>query len=256
MEFREGFCKIREPECQGIRVSTTRRLDCSSRNEPLHVTVGFWWVDGTTSNSAGISINYYLCYDWLQCIDGLLEVRCSGVSKCTLGEEPGRRTYSRIPGQFPTRIPDSLYSHFSSFIPGYPVANNRRQAQSATKSVAQTQRTANMGLFPDYMTYGNSLQGWVQYQVSKLNGNLTGAHFSSSGSSETLAFSVSRYLPSLAGLIFAWFLGSCLWYRYLSPISDIPGPFLASFSRLWLIQALRRGRAPRELLELHEKYGE
>lgn len=113
-----------------------------------------------------------------------------------------------------------------------------------------------MGLFPDHLTHVNNLQGWVQYQVSKLNGNLAGAYFSTSGSSETLAFSVSRYLPSLAGLIFAWFLASCLWYRYVSPISDIPGPFLASFSRLWLIQALRRGRAPRELLEIHEKYGE
>ncbi|KAH8764225.1 cytochrome P450 [Diaporthe sp. PMI_573] len=80
-----------------------------------------------------------------------------------------------------------------------------------------------MGLLPDFITHGDNLP-------------------------------VSRILSSLAGLIFAWFLASCIWYRYASPISDIPGPFLASFSRLWLIQALRRGSAPRELADLHEKY--
>jgi hypothetical protein len=113
-----------------------------------------------------------------------------------------------------------------------------------------------MGLLPDFITHRDNLPGWIQYQVSKLNGNLTGATLATSGSSEALSFSVSRILSSLAGLIFAWFLASCIWYRYASPISDIPGPFLASFSRLWLIQALRRGRAPRELADLHEKYGE
>lgn len=115
---------------------------------------------------------------------------------------------------------------------------------------------SDMGLLPDSLTHGDSLQSWVLYQVSKLNGNITGATLATSGSSEVLSFSLSKILSSLAGLIFAWFLASCIWYRYASPISDVPGPFLASFSRLWLIQTLRRGKGARELADLHAKYGE
>lgn len=113
-----------------------------------------------------------------------------------------------------------------------------------------------MGLMPDSLADGNSLRSWVLYQVSKLNGDLTGATLTISGTNDALSFSVPKILPSLAGLIIAWFLASCIWYRYASPISDIPGPFLASFSRLWLIQMLRRGKGARELADLHAKYGE
>lgn len=113
-----------------------------------------------------------------------------------------------------------------------------------------------MGLFPDSSGHGDNLQRWILYQVSKLNGNLTGTTLATADSSGAVSVSFSKILSSFVGLICAWFLGSCLWYRYISPISDVPGPFLASLSRLWLIQLLRRGRGARELAELHEKYGE
>lgn len=112
-----------------------------------------------------------------------------------------------------------------------------------------------MGVFPDSLGHGGSLQRWIQYQVSKLNGNLTGTTFPTFDSSGAVSVSCSRILSSFVGLTLAWFLGSCIWYRYLSPISDVPGPFLASFSRIWLIQLLRRGKGARELADLHEKYG-
>lgn len=113
-----------------------------------------------------------------------------------------------------------------------------------------------MGLFPDYLGHGDNLQRWILYWVSKLNGNLTSTTLATADSSVVVSISFSRILSSFVGLILAWFLGSCIWYRYMSPISDIPGPFLASFSRLWLIQLLRRGRGARGLVEMHEKYGE
>lgn len=115
--------------------------------------------------------------------------------------------------------------------------------------------TSNMGL-SDALNHGDSLQGWILYQVSKLNGNLTVTTLTNAGRSEALSLSFPRILSSFASLFFAWFLGSCIWYRYMSPISNIPGPFLASFSRLWLIQTLRRGKAANELTDLHEKHGE
>lgn len=43
--------------------------------------------------------------------------------------------------------------------------------------------------------------------------------------------------------------------RYFSTLSDVPGPFLASISRLWHIIRIIKGRVSQDTLELHEKYG-
>jgi hypothetical protein len=113
-----------------------------------------------------------------------------------------------------------------------------------------------MGLFTVSLGDGDGLQQRVLCLVSKLIGNLTSATLDTSDSDADISVSLSRLICSFVGLLISWFLGSCIWHRYLSPISDIPGPFFASFSRLWLIQLLRRGKAPKELADLHEKYGE
>lgn len=43
--------------------------------------------------------------------------------------------------------------------------------------------------------------------------------------------------------------------RYFSPLSDVPGPFLASISRLWHIVHIIKGRVSQDILELHDQYG-
>ncbi|KAK8121115.1 hypothetical protein PG999_005235 [Apiospora kogelbergensis] len=43
--------------------------------------------------------------------------------------------------------------------------------------------------------------------------------------------------------------------RYLSPISQIPGPFLASFSRLWHLGQIWSGKQNLKLIEQHDRYG-
>ena len=43
--------------------------------------------------------------------------------------------------------------------------------------------------------------------------------------------------------------------RYFSPISSIPGPFLASFSRWWHLRQIWRGDQHIALAEQHEKHG-
>lgn len=89
---------------------------------------------------------------------------------------------------------------------------------------------------------GDHKDSWL----TQLNGNIINS---------IPARDIPTIMSSVASLFIVWFLGSCIWYRYLSPISDIPGPFLASFSRLWLIQSLLRGKSATELSELHEKHG-
>jgi hypothetical protein len=46
-----------------------------------------------------------------------------------------------------------------------------------------------------------------------------------------------------------------VWRRYMSPISDIPGPFVASFTRLWHMNRILKGDQNLELIRLHEKHG-
>lgn len=43
--------------------------------------------------------------------------------------------------------------------------------------------------------------------------------------------------------------------RYFSSLIDIPGPFLASFSRLWHVVTIARGKQSIKVLELHRKHG-
>lgn len=43
--------------------------------------------------------------------------------------------------------------------------------------------------------------------------------------------------------------------RYASPLRKYPGPFLASFSRLWKVMSTARGRTHLDHIKLHKKYG-
>ena len=46
-----------------------------------------------------------------------------------------------------------------------------------------------------------------------------------------------------------------VWRRYLSPLADIPGPFVASFTRWWHIRRIYIGDQNLQLVAMHEKYG-
>lgn len=47
----------------------------------------------------------------------------------------------------------------------------------------------------------------------------------------------------------------CIRRRYFSPLGDIPGPFIASFTRLWHIKAILAGDQNLELIRRHDKHG-
>ncbi|KAF2497888.1 benzoate 4-monooxygenase cytochrome P450 [Lophium mytilinum] len=62
--------------------------------------------------------------------------------------------------------------------------------------------------------------------------------------------------PTIAGiLLFASILVVAIRRRYFSSISDIPGPFLASFSVLWEVWSIIGGRIEFKTIALHEKLG-
>lgn len=50
-------------------------------------------------------------------------------------------------------------------------------------------------------------------------------------------------------------LSIVVYRRHFSPLSDIPGPFWASFSRLWHLRITVQGNQNEQLTEAHERYG-
>ena len=46
-----------------------------------------------------------------------------------------------------------------------------------------------------------------------------------------------------------------VYIRFFSPLAGVPGPFLASLSRMWLAQRSWKGDMHRTMMTLHEKYG-
>lgn len=56
-------------------------------------------------------------------------------------------------------------------------------------------------------------------------------------------------------LLAAYVVSVAIRRRYFSPISDIPGPFLASFSTLWEIWEVIAGHIEVTVIALHEKHG-
>jgi len=66
---------------------------------------------------------------------------------------------------------------------------------------------------------------------------------------------VGYVVLSIVSLGFASIVGLVIQRRYLSTISDIPGPFWASFSTFWQVWHLIKGRIQVDSLQLHRKYG-
>lgn len=61
--------------------------------------------------------------------------------------------------------------------------------------------------------------------------------------------------PVISGTVLAVLVSTLIWRRYWTSISDIPGPFLASLTRLWHIASIARGKQNLDSIELHNKLG-
>lgn len=52
-----------------------------------------------------------------------------------------------------------------------------------------------------------------------------------------------------------WIFGQSIYNAYSHPLNQIPGPFLAKITRLWLFSLEIRGTPHQEILKLHRQYG-
>ena len=62
-------------------------------------------------------------------------------------------------------------------------------------------------------------------------------------------------LTLVSGASLAFVVLTIIRRRYFSPISDIPGPFLASFSVLWQIKHVLKGHTEQVTIAEHKKHG-
>lgn len=51
------------------------------------------------------------------------------------------------------------------------------------------------------------------------------------------------------------FISRLLYKRYASPLRSVPGPFTASFTRLWKLRQMYKGDMEKTNIALHRKYG-
>ncbi|KAK5373387.1 hypothetical protein LTS13_005585 [Exophiala xenobiotica] len=68
-------------------------------------------------------------------------------------------------------------------------------------------------------------------------------------------FQFMDLLHFLLAALSLYALGWIMYCRFLHPFADVPGPFLASFSRLWIGASVAGGRAEHTQRELHKKHG-
>jgi hypothetical protein len=66
--------------------------------------------------------------------------------------------------------------------------------------------------------------------------------------------SVSLYVCLALCLTLGWVLLTLV-KLIRSPLTRVPGPFLARFTRLWLLKQVYLGTYPKTSIELHRKYG-
>ncbi len=63
-------------------------------------------------------------------------------------------------------------------------------------------------------------------------------------------------IPVVLTALFIYLLGWIIYCRYFHPLSSIPGPFLASFSRIWIVLKTMTGDIEHTQRALHRKHGQ
>jgi hypothetical protein len=60
---------------------------------------------------------------------------------------------------------------------------------------------------------------------------------------------------NVVGAVLLFVITVAIWRRYFSPLSDFPGPFFASLTRLWYVKTIIDGDQNLQLHEQHKKHG-
>jgi hypothetical protein len=76
---------------------------------------------------------------------------------------------------------------------------------------------------------------------------------------ETLHEAISNTMVTMKShtflVLIVLLLVRILYKRYASPLRSVPGPFTASFTRLWKLRQMYKGDMEKTNIALHRKYG-
>lgn len=66
---------------------------------------------------------------------------------------------------------------------------------------------------------------------------------------------VSEHLLLFIFVTLVLAISRALYQAYATPLRDVPGPWLAKFTRIWLLHAFNSGSFEKQNILLHRKYG-
>jgi hypothetical protein len=66
---------------------------------------------------------------------------------------------------------------------------------------------------------------------------------------------VLENIPQIAGVLLSSLLAYSIYNFITDPLLDVPGPFLARFTRLWLAYQYATGQYEQTNIQLHRRYG-
>lgn len=81
------------------------------------------------------------------------------------------------------------------------------------------------------------------------------SHSSASGPVFMEIFKAAFTWPYIGTQALAGIIAIIVWRKYFYTISDVPGPFFASFTRLWHLVQVHEGDQNLRMIELHDKHG-
>ncbi|KAJ0109101.1 cytochrome P450 [Diaporthe amygdali] len=81
------------------------------------------------------------------------------------------------------------------------------------------------------------------------------SHSSASGPVFMEIFKAAFTWPYIGTQALAGIIAIIVWRKYFYTISDVPGPFFASFTRLWHLVQVHEGDQNLQMIELHDKHG-
>jgi hypothetical protein len=62
-------------------------------------------------------------------------------------------------------------------------------------------------------------------------------------------------LLALLGVVLGYIVLHATYVYFLSPLKEVPGPFLARLTRLWELREVTGGKSHQTYIDLHKKHG-
>lgn len=70
------------------------------------------------------------------------------------------------------------------------------------------------------------------------------------------ALTLQKLATYSIAILVAYATFTLIYELFISPQKDVPGPFWAKFTRLWLLSTVHKGDSHKVIVDLHKKHGQ